>query len=106
MQDVRLNPNLLGVPLYVAGKPIEQVQEEYGLREVVKLASNENPLGPSPMAIAAYQSALREAHRYPGMGDRHLRKKLAAYYNARHGARLNEENFMTGNGLGDILRMI
>ncbi len=106
MQNVRLNPNLLGVPLYVAGKPIEQVQEEYGLREVVKLASNENPLGPSPMAIAAYQDALKEAHRYPGVGDRRLRQKLAACYNAQHGAHLTDENFMTGNGLGDVLRMI
>lgn len=106
MQNFLLNPNLLNVPLYVAGKPIEEVQEEYGLTEVVKLASNENPLGLSPLARAAYEHALQEAHRYPAIGDRNLRRKLALVYNAQHGAEFTQENFLTGNGIGDVLRMI
>lgn len=106
MQQIRLNPHLLSVPLYVAGKPIEQVQAEYGLSEVVKLASNENPLGPSPLALAAYQQALPFAHRYPGVGDQRLRQKLASHYSNGNGTPFNEHNFLTGNGLGDILRMI
>jgi len=106
MQNIRLNPNLLNVPLYVAGKPIEEVQEEYGLTEVVKLASNENPLGLSPIARAAFEHALDDAHRYPAMGDRNLRRKLAALYNAQHNAEFTPDNFLTGNGISDVLRMI
>jgi histidinol-phosphate aminotransferase len=106
MLNLRLNPHLLNVPLYVAGKPIEEVQEEYGLTEVVKLASNENPLGLSPLALAAIERALQEAHRYPAVGDRNLRRKLATAYNARHDADLTQDNFLTGNGIGDVLRMI
>jgi histidinol-phosphate aminotransferase len=106
MKDLRLNPNLLTVPLYIAGKPIEEVQEEYGLSQVIKLASNEIPIGPSPLAMEAYQGALKDAHRYPGTGDKHLRRKLAESYNARCDASFAEDNFLTGNGLGDVLRMI
>ncbi|MBI4673115.1 MAG: histidinol-phosphate transaminase [Chloroflexi bacterium] len=106
MQNLRLNPNLLNVPLYVAGKPIEEVQEEYGLTEVVKLASNENPLGLSALALAAFEHALKEAHRYPALGDRNLRRKLATLYNARHIAEFTQDNFLTGNGISDILRML
>lgn len=106
MQNIRLNPHLLNVPLYIAGKPIEEVQEEYGLTQVVKLASNENPLGLSPRARAAFEHALNDAHRYPAIGDRNLRRKLAAIYNAQHNAALTQDNFLTGNGIGDVLRMI
>lgn len=106
MENIRLNPNLLNVPLYIAGKPIEEVQEEYGLTQVVKLASNENPLGLSPLARAAFENALCDAHRYPAIGDRNLRRKLAAAYNAQCGANFTQENFLTGNGIGDVLRMI
>jgi histidinol-phosphate aminotransferase len=106
MINLRLNPNLLTVPLYIAGKPIEEVQEEYGLNEVIKLASNEIPLGPSPRAVAAFQAALQDAHRYPGTGDKHLRRKLADWYNARIAASFTAHNFLMGNGLGDVLRMI
>lgn len=106
MQNIRLNPNLLNVPLYVAGKPIEEVQEEYGLTEVVKLASNENPLGLSSIARAAFEQALAEAHHYPALGDRALRRKLAALHNAQHNATFTLDNFLTGNGISDVLRMI
>jgi histidinol-phosphate aminotransferase len=106
MKHLKLNPHLLAVPLYIGGKPIEQVQEEYGLEDVVKLGSNENPLGASPRAVAAFQDALKNANRYPGVADKRLREKLAEHYNARFGASFTEQNFMTGNGLGDVLRMI
>lgn len=106
MKHLKLDPNLLTVPAYIGGKPIEEVQTEYGLREVIKLASNENPLGPSPLAVAAFQDALKEGHRYPGVADKRLRQKLAVVYNSRYGLSLTERNFITGNGLGDILRMM
>ncbi len=106
MKNIKLNPHLLTVPAYIGGKPIELVQEEYGLTDVVKLGSNENPLGPSPLAIAAFQDALKNTHRYPGVADKRLRQKLAVFYNARDGAAFDENSFLTGNGLGDVLRMI
>ena len=106
MKNIKLNPHLLTVPSYIGGRPIEEVQEEYGLTDVIKLGSNENPLGPSPLAVAAFQDALKNAHRYPGVADKQLRQKLAAFYNARDGASFDEHNFLTGNGLGDVLRMI
>ena len=106
MKNLKLNPHLLTVPAYIGGKPIEEVQEEYGLTDVIKLGSNENPLGPSPLAVAAFDDAQKNGHRYPGVADKHLRQKLACYYNTRNGGSLDEKNFMTGNGLSDVLRMI
>jgi histidinol-phosphate aminotransferase len=106
MKDLKLNPHLLTVPAYIGGKPIEEVQEEYGLADVVKLGSNESPLGPSPLAVAAFQEALKNGHRYPGVADKRLRQKLAKHYNARLGASFTEQNFLTGNGLTDVIRMI
>lgn len=106
MKNLKLNPHLLTVPAYIGGKPIEEVQAEYGLSDVIKLGSNENPLGPSPRAVAAFDEALKNGHRYPGVADKQLRQKLARYYNARSGAAFDENNFMTGNGLSDVLRML
>jgi histidinol-phosphate aminotransferase len=62
---------------YVPGKPIEEVERELRTR-AIKLASNENPLGPSPLAIAAAQRALTESNRYPDGGGFYLREKLAS----------------------------
>lgn len=98
----RFNPHLLEVPLYIAGKSIDEVKEELGLAEIVKLASNENLIGPSPLAVQAAQRLLAEAHHYPGVLDRDLRRKLAAQLG--HG--LTEECILLGNGGTDALRMI
>ena len=67
---------LRGLPVYVPGKPIEEVERELGIH-AVKLASNENPLGPSPKAMEAARAALGESHRYPDGGTHALRKTLA-----------------------------
>jgi histidinol-phosphate aminotransferase len=102
MKELRLDPKLLKVPLYVAGKSEEEVQEELGLQEVVKLASNENPLGPSPAAVAALHESLQHAHRYPGIAERELRRGLAD----AHGKGFTDKHFIIGNGGTDVLRMI
>jgi len=68
---------------YVPGKPIEEVQKELGLQEVVKLASNENLLGPSPRAVAAMKQAMNSVHRYPDATGYRLRKRLAKRYQVR-----------------------
>ncbi|HEX6387319.1 MAG TPA: histidinol-phosphate transaminase [Anaerolineae bacterium] len=102
MTAPRFNPHLLEVPLYIAGKSIDEVKEELGLAAVVKLASNESPIGPSPLAIQAAQRLLAEAHHYPGVADCNLRRKLAA----RLGYGLAEDNILLANGGTDALRMI
>jgi len=65
-----------GLPVYVPGKPIEEVERELKIH-AIKLASNENPLGPSPKAMEAVRAALSESHRYPDGGTKVLREKLA-----------------------------
>ena len=65
-----------GLPVYVPGRPIEDVEHELKI-SAIKLASNENPLGPSPKAMEAAQRALPESHRYPDGGTLRLREKLA-----------------------------
>src|SRR5581483_1701114 len=58
-------PAVAALRPYEPGKPIEEVQRELGIGEPAKLASNENPAGPSPMAVAAIKAALNDLHRYP-----------------------------------------
>jgi histidinol-phosphate aminotransferase len=71
-----------GLPVYIPGRPIEDVERELKIR-AIKLASNENPLGPSPKAIEAARRALPEAHRYPDGGTLRLREKLAQIHNVQ-----------------------
>jgi len=85
---------------YVAGKPIWEVQEEFQLQEVVKLASNENSLGPSPQAIRALQESLADIHRYPDTGGLRLRQALAELYD------LKVENVVLGSGSEGIMSYI
>jgi histidinol-phosphate aminotransferase len=68
-----------GLPVYVPGRPIEDVERELKIR-AIKLASNENPLGPSPKAMEAARRALSESHRYPDGGTLRLREKIAAMH--------------------------
>lgn len=102
MSDFQQNPHLLQVPLYIAGKSAEEARRELGLEDVIKLASNENPLGPSPRALEALSQALAEIHRYPGVAEIDLRRRLAIH----HGGGLTEDHFLIGNGATDILRIV
>ncbi|MDD3169322.1 MAG: aminotransferase class I/II-fold pyridoxal phosphate-dependent enzyme, partial [Eubacteriales bacterium] len=85
---------------YVPGKSIEEVKQKYGLEEVIKLASNENPLGPSPMAVEAARNALDQSNRYPDPMSTKLRISLARKF------RLKEEQIVVGNGAEQILLLI
>lgn len=100
MRASLFDPNIAAAPLYVAGSAIEEIQRRYGLQEVIKLASNENPLGPSPKALAAIERALPDLFRYPVVADDELRAALAAH------AGLSPENVVTGNGATELLDMI
>ena len=84
---------------YVPGKPIEEVEREFKLR-AIKLASNENPLGPSPLAVEAARKALADAHRYPDGGGHYLREKLAE----RLGVRM--DNVILGNGTTELIDLV
>ena len=96
------NPHLCDLALYEPGKPIEETARECALRpeQIVKLASNENPLGPSPRALAAMQGALAGANFYPDGGGFYLRAALAKQLN------LAPESFVLGNGSNEIIEFI
>jgi histidinol-phosphate aminotransferase len=97
-----VNPSVLTQPVYEPGKPIEEVARELGLDPagIVKLASNENPLGPSPLGVAAATRALAQSELYPDGGCFALRQKLAA----KHG--LAPEQFVIGNGSNELLELL
>ncbi len=85
-----------GLPAYVPGKPIEEVEQDLKIH-AVKLASNENPLGPSPKALEAARRALGEANWYPDGGNKRLREVLAARYGVR------AEEIFVGLGSSEII---
>jgi histidinol-phosphate aminotransferase len=98
----KANPWLHDLVSYVPGKPIEDVARELGLKpdQIVKLASNENPLGPSPIALKAMQEALQKAHFYPDGGGYHLRVGIAAKFG------LDPANVMLGTGSNEIIEFL
>ena len=65
---------------YVPGKPVEEVQREHGLQDVIKLASNENPLGPSPLALGAICAAAERVYQYPDASCHLLVRALADHW--------------------------
>src|SRR5688572_27497652 len=95
-------PAVLTQPVYEPGKPIEYVARELGLdpEGIIKLASNENPFGPSPRALAAAKRALEHGELYPDGGCFELRQKLAQ---ARG---LAPEQFVIGNGSNEIIELL
>ena len=110
-----LNINILNTPMrinahehvqnliaYEPGKPVEELAREMGLQasEIIKLASNENPLGPSPKALHAMREALERAHFYPDGGGWELRGAIAAKLG------LERENVILGNGSNEIIEFI
>ena len=95
-----INKHVFNITPYQPGKPIEEVKREYGLKDVIKLASNENSLGSSPKAIKAIQAALEGLNRYPDGDCFYLKAKLAK----RLG--VSPKNIIFGNGSDEILDMV
>src|SRR6266571_9187438 len=87
---------LRGLPVYVPGKPIEEVERELKIH-AVKLASNENPLGPSPKAMEAARAVLAESHRYPDGGTLRLREKIAGMHS------VSPEEIFIGLGSSELI---
>lgn len=100
--NLRLNPALRDLPVYQPGRPIEEVARELGLPVdgIIKMASNENPLGPSPLAMAAIEKALPQLHLYPDGNAFYLKKALATVLN------VNTGNLVLGNGSNEIIEFI
>lgn len=90
-------PGILATRPYVAGKPIEEVQRELGLADVVKLASNENPEGPLPEVVAAVREAAADLNRYPDSAGWELTRALARHLGVPDAA------ILLGNGSNEVL---
>lgn len=93
-------PEIAQLQPYVPGRPIRDVQEQYGLTRVIKLASNENPLGPSPQAVAAMQEAMATAHLYPEATAPLVREALGRKLG------LDPNWVLVGNGSDSIIRLL
>jgi len=96
------NAQLRDLAVYEPGKPIEDVARELGLQpsQIIKLASNENPLGPSPKALEAMRGALLTANIYPDGGGYYLREAIASKFG------LQRTNVILGNGSSEIIEFV
>jgi len=95
-----IRPAVLGLPTYVPGKPIEELERELGISGAIKMASNENPLGPSPQVIKAVADAAARAALYPDANAFYLRRALSEHLG------VGPERILVGNGLDDVLRIL
>lgn len=95
-----LRPHLAGMSPYSPGKPIDEVKRELGLTRVIKLASNENPLGPSPKAVEAVREAAAQLHLYPDASSYALKQAISAC----HG--ISPDHLMLGNGSDDLIHYL
>jgi histidinol-phosphate aminotransferase len=93
-------PGVRGLQPYQPGKPLAELEREYGIRDAIKLASNENPQGPSPLALAAAREAIDTIARYPEGSGHRLTRRLAEM----HG--ITPDCITLGNGSNDVLDMI
>jgi histidinol-phosphate aminotransferase len=85
---------------YPPGKPLEELEREYGIKNSIKLASNENPLGTSPLAIEAIRSQLKNLRRYPDGNGYHLKQRLSQQLGVK------ESCIVLGNGSNEIIDLI
>ena len=100
--SLNFKPKVAASPIYVGGASLESIQKKYGLDDVIKIASNESPIGPSPRAIEAIQQAALTLNRYPPLSDDELRVALSEFL----GRGLGPDNFFSGNGGCDVLAML
>jgi len=97
-------PGVPGLKPYEPGKPIEELEREYGIAGAVKLGSNENPLGPGPLALAAIRAGLGSLHRYPDGSGYALKKALAAQLSVGAGP-ITPDHLTLGNGSNEVLEL-
>jgi histidinol-phosphate aminotransferase len=97
---ISVSENIKNITPYVPGKPIEELERELGISGSIKLASNENPLGPSPKAVAAIKKAVEGLSRYPDGSGFYLSQALAKKY----GVDLNQ--IILGNGSNELIELV
>lgn len=97
---LKVNPHIASLVPYVPGKPVEELQRELGVAQVIKLASNENPRGPSPRACAAIVETTATLNRYPDGGGHVLRRALADRL------KVEADHIVLGNGSDEILGLL
>ena len=97
---LHVHPDIAALSPYVPGKPIEELERELGLARVIKLASNENPLGPSPKAMAVINDGVATLHRYPDGSAFRLREALADRW------KVTVDQVILGNGSDEILGLL
>lgn len=98
--NIEIAPNVRSLEVYQPGKPIEETQRELGITDVIKLASNENPLGPSPQAVEAITRVAKQLHLYPDGSGFHLKRALAEHLGVK------TEELILGNGSNEILEFV
>ncbi|MGD2124701.1 MAG: histidinol-phosphate transaminase [Desulfobacteraceae bacterium] len=94
------SPGIENLIPYPPGKPVEDLERELGIKGSTKLASNENPLGPSPLAVQAILKHVDNIHRYPDGSGYYLKSKLSAIFG------LPQEQIMIGNGSNELIELI
>ena len=99
---MNFNPQISNLPIYEAGKPIELVIREFGInpKDIIKLASNENPLGCSPLALEAMEKSIKSANLYPDDSYYELKESLANLY------MVNSKNIVIGSGSDQVIEFI
>jgi len=99
-EKILVRNGVLDLSPYIPGKPLEEVKRELGLKEVIKLASNETSVGPSPLAVEAVIKEVKKINLYPEATSRALREKLA------HKLTVDKEMIIVGNGADDVIDLI
>ncbi len=97
---MKISPEIQNLIPYKPGKPISETQREYGVSKVYKLASNENPLGPSPLAVKAVQEALKNQHRYPDPSAFELMETLSKEWGVA------KNKLAIGNGSDELIDLL
>lgn len=96
---IRPPEHIRSIKPYIPGKPVEELERELGITGSIKLASNENPLGPSPRAVRALRAGMKELHRYPDGSCYYLRNTLSGKLN------IDPEELVFGNGSNELIEL-
>lgn len=99
-KELKPNPGIETMVAYQGGKPIEEVKRELGISDIIKLASNENPLGPSPLAMRAIEESSKQVHLYPDGNAYYLKADLAKHLG------VNENYLILTNGSNEVLTLV
>ena len=97
---LHVHPTIASLNPYSPGKPLSELERELGIGEAIKLASNENPWGPSPKALQVLEQASASLHRYPDGGAYALRQALATKW------QVPQDQILVGNGSDEIISLL